>query len=158
MNPVEHEAMRAQLALAAAGTLQENQLSAVLQHTAGCELCRRELDMWGTYARGLRQLPQPAIPVHLLKRTQLRVLQERESSLERRHYTLMLGAFVVLSWATSVAAWHVARSLVGVRLEVFGINLVGAVPWVLLSSVITWVTAGSAAVALSNNRQTRRSL
>jgi hypothetical protein len=158
MNPVEHEAMRSQLALAAAGALQEDQLSAVLQHTAGCESCRRELDIWGSYARGLRQLPQPAIPVHLLKRTHLRVLQEREKSLERRQYTLMAGALVVLSWVTSFTAWFVARSLVGVTVEVFGINLVGAVPWVVLSFIVTWVTAGSAAVVLSNNRQTRRSL
>jgi hypothetical protein len=158
MSALEHKAMRAQLALAAAGALGEHELSAVLQHAAGCESCRRELDVWGNYASGLRRLPQPTLPAHLLRRTQLRVLQEHETAVERKHYTLMVGALVLLSWATSFAAWFVARSLVGVTLEVFGINLVGAVPWVLLSSILTWVTAGSAAVVLGNHRQTRRSL
>jgi hypothetical protein len=86
------------------------------------------------------------------------VLQDRESSLERRNYALMVGALVLLSWATSFSAWFVARSLVGVTLEIYGINLVGAVPWLLLSSILTWVTAGSAAVVLSSHRHTRRSL
>jgi hypothetical protein len=158
MNAAEHETMRAQLPLAAAGALHEDELSAVLAHVAGCESCRRDLDVWGSYATGLRQLPQPTIPAHLLKRTQLRVLQDRESSLERRNYALMVGALVLLSWATSFSAWFVARSLVGVTLEIYGINLVGAVPWLLLSSILTWVTAGSAAVVLSSHRHTRRSL
>src|SRR5262245_18993176 len=158
MNPVDHEAMRTQLPLAAAGALHEDDLSAVLEHTAGCESCRRELDLWGSYARGLRQLPQPTIPAHLLRRTQVRVLQYQESSREKRQYILMVGAFVLLSWTASIAAWLVTRSLVGVTLEVYGINLVGAVPWILLSSILIWVTTGSAAVVLSNHRHTRRSL
>jgi hypothetical protein len=86
------------------------------------------------------------------------VLQDRENALDRRHHTLLVGAFVLLSWATSFAAWFVARSLVGVTLEVYGINLVAAMPWILLSSVVTWVTAGSAAVVLGNHRHSRRSL
>jgi hypothetical protein len=158
MNQVEHEAMRAQLALAAAGALQEHEVRAVLEHTAGCESCRRELDVWRNYASGLRELPQPKFPAHLLRRTQLQVLRERERSLERRHHTLLVGALVLLSWATSFATWFVARSLVGVTLEVYGLNVVGAVPWILLSSILTWVTAGSAAVVLGNYRHTRRSL
>jgi hypothetical protein len=156
MKPVGHEAMRAQLALAAAGALHEHELSAVLAHTAECESCRRELDLWRSYANGLRQLPQPAIPADLVRRTQMRVLQDRESALERRHYTLMLGALLVFSWATSFAAWYVARSVVGVSVEVYGINLVGAGPWILFSSILTWVTAGSAAMVLASHRHTRR--
>ena len=158
MKNAEHETMRAQLPLAAAGALNEQELSAVLAHATVCDSCRRDLDVWGSYATGLRRLPQPTVPVHLLKRTQLRVLQDRESSLERRNYALMVGALVFLSWASSFAAWFVTRSLVGVTLEVYGINLVGAVPWLLLSSILTWVTAGTAAVALNSHRHTRRSL
>jgi Putative zinc-finger len=155
---IRHESARVQLPLAAAGVLSEDELGAVLEHTATCESCRLELEVWGSYAKGLRQLPQPTISAHLLHRIQRRVLQERESSLERRHDALMVGTLVVLSWATSFAAWFAARSLMGVTLEVFGIDLVGPVPWILLSSVLTWVTAGSAAVVLVNRRDTRRSL
>jgi hypothetical protein len=158
MSKMGHESVRDQLPLAAAGALAQAELRAVLDHTARCESCRRELEVWGSYAKGLRQLPQPTMPAHLLQRTQMRVLQEQEKSLERRHYSLMLGALVVLSWSTSFAAWFVTRSLVGVTLEVFGINLVGAGPWILLSSILTWVTAGSAAVVLVNRRHARRSL
>jgi len=158
MSKMAHESVRTQLPLAAAGALAQKELGVVLEHAAGCESCRSELEVWGSYAKGLRQLPQPMLPAHLLQRTQMRVVQERENSLERRHDALMLGALVALSWATSFAAWFAARSLVGVTLEVFGINLVGAVPWVLFSSILTWVTAGSAAVVLINRRHTRRSL
>lgn len=158
MKRAGHEAVRTQLALAAAGALQEHELSAVLAHATECELCRRELDIWRSYANGLRQLPQPAIPADLVRRTQMRVLQDRESALERRHYALMLGALVLFSWATSFAAWFVARSVVGVSLEVYGIDLVGPVPWILLSSILTWVTAGSAAMVLAKHRHTRRFL
>jgi len=156
MKPVEHEALRAQLPLAAAGALEDRELSAVLDHSAGCESCRRELDLWRSYASGLHQLPQPSIPPGLVRRTQLRVLQDRESALERRNYALLLGALVLFSWATNFAAWFVARSVVDVSLEVYGINLVGPVPWVLLSSILTWVTAGSAAMVLASHRHTRR--
>ena len=156
MKSVEHEALRAQLTLAAAGVLDERELRAVLEHSAGCESCRCELDIWRSYASGLHQLPQPAIPASLVRRTQLRVLQDRESALERRNYALLMGALVVFSWATSFAAWLVARSVVDVSFEVYGINLVSPFPWVLLSSILTWVTAGSAAMLLASHRNTRR--
>src|SRR5262245_3371376 len=101
MNSVDHEAMRTQLPVAAAGAVNGDELTAALAHTAGCESCRRELYLWGSYARGLRQLPQLTIPAHLLRRTQVRVLQYQESSREKRQYILMVGAFVLLSWTAS---------------------------------------------------------
>jgi len=156
MTSVEHDTLRAQFPLAAAGVLDERELRAVLEHSAGCESCRCELDIWRSYASGLHQLPQPAIPASLVRRTQLLVLQDRESAIERRNYALLMGALVVFSWATSLAAWLVARSVADVSFEVYGINLVGPVPWVLLSSILTWVTAGSAAMLLASHRDTRR--
>ena len=68
MTPMEHESMRAQLPLAAAGALGERDAGAVLAHTAGCDSCRRELEVWGSYANGMRQLPQPVIPADLVRR------------------------------------------------------------------------------------------
>ena len=55
----EHEVSRETLTLAAGGALDPEESRRVQQHAETCEACRRELEVWGSYARGLQQLPQP---------------------------------------------------------------------------------------------------
>ena len=57
-----HESIRTKLALAAAGALPDDERRQVDQHARECETCHRELEVWGLYARGLHQLPQPMLP------------------------------------------------------------------------------------------------
>lgn len=155
-NPGDHDRLREQIALAAAGALSQVELKTLMEHAAGCEACRRELELWGSYAGGLRQLPQPSIPGDLFARTYRRVLEERAATVERRHNTWMIGALGLLSWVSSFVTWIVVRALTGGTVEVLGTNLVEAGPWILLSTLLTWITAGSAAVALGSQRHTRR--
>ena len=152
----EHESIRAQLALAAAGVLGRDEMRQLEQHARECETCRRELEVWGLYVRGLQQLPQPEFPANLFARTHGRVLHEREQAMERKRNSWLLGALAAYSWAISFAVWAVARTLTHGSLEFFGTNLLSAGPWILISGVSTWVTAGAAAVMLGRRNQMRR--
>jgi hypothetical protein len=151
----KHETNRAKLALAAAGALSNEELLEVEQHARECQICRRELEVWGVYTRGLGQLPQPTLPVGLVARTQARVLRERADAADRRRSGLMLGALAVFSWATSFAVWSVARAVTGGVLEVFGMNLVSAWPWFLVSSMTASITAAAVAATLSRRGERR---
>ena len=153
----QHAWVRSQLPLAAAGTLGSDELSKLLHHAGKCESCRRELELWGSYATGLRQLPQPVIPADLIFRTHRAVLKSRAEAIDRRTNGLMLCALAVFSWVISFAFWIVVRAVTGGTWELLGTNIVAAGPWLLFSSMLTWSTAGVAAVALSQ-RQARRFL
>lgn len=152
----DHESIRAQLALAAAGGLEQEELRQIEQHARECESCRRELEVWGLYASGLRQLPQPEFPPDLLARTQAAVLLGREQAIERKRNGWMFCALAAYSWATSIAVWIVARTITGGSLEILGTNLLSAGPWFLISFALSWFTAGVAAVTLGSRHQIRR--
>jgi hypothetical protein len=86
------------------------------------------------------------------------VLKNRTEAIERRTNGLMLGALAVFSWVISFAFWIVVRALTGGTWELLGTNIVDAGPWLLFSSMLTWITAGVAAVTLGSQRQARRFL
>jgi hypothetical protein len=110
------------------------------------------------YARGLKELPQPVLPADLILRTEAAILREHEVAAGRRRDRLMLAALAVFSWVISLAFWALARALTGGVLDVFGTNWVSAGPWFLVSTVVTWITAGTAAVTLGHRREIRRVL
>ena len=155
-NNDRHEWIREQLPLAAAGALSSDESTEVMQHAARCDSCRSELELWGSYATGLRQLPQPVVPADLFYRTRRRVIESRAEALERRRNALMLGALVVFSWVTSFGSWVLVRALTGGTLELLGTNVVDAGPWMVISTTLTWLTAGVAAVTLGNQGHSRR--
>jgi len=70
----------------------------------------------------------------------------------------MLCSLAAYSWVVAFSAWIVARTLTGGTLEVFGTNLVDVGPWILTSWVLTWITAGVAAVTLGRRNPARRVL
>ena len=153
-----HESIRAKLALAASGALGQEEWLQVEQHTRECQACRRELELWTLYARELRHLPQPVFPQDLLARTQARVLHANESRVEGRRNSWMVFGLVGYSWVVAISVWMVVRALTGGTLEVFGTNWVAAGPWILTSSLLSWITAGAAAVTLVTRHPARRAL
>ena len=144
----EHEFVRAMLALAAADALDPTEQRRVDQHAWECDLCRKDLETWAAYAQSLRKLPQPAAPAGMVQRTQARILQERTPAENRRTSELMLGALAIFGWGSGWAFWTVARAIIGGSL----------LTWLLASTVLVWMTAGTAAVMLGRSGQMRRSL
>jgi anti-sigma factor RsiW len=150
----EHESIRAMLALYAADALDPGERRRVEQHSGACEICRRELLAWDSYARGLPQLPQLLAPPGLMERTWIRIVQQREAAAARRRENAMLALLAVFGWAVSFATWTVIRALAGGPVYVLGANVVSGVSWFLLSTVFAWTTAAAAAAMLG--RRVRR--
>lgn len=151
-----HEAVARLLPLAAAGTLDIDEQRRLEEHARDCAACRRELETWSAYAQGLRSLPQPAIPARLMERTRARLLQEHAAAADRRWDELMLGALALFAWTVGLTFWFVARLVTGGELMVMGANLVRFGTWSAGSTVLVWLTAAVAAVALGRRRRELR--
>ena len=158
----EHESIQAMLALAAAGALDPVELARVQQHAESCEMCRREFNVWSSYARGLSELPQPAVPVGLLERTRARILElsedQREASAAQRREALILAALGLFGWVASLTTWTLLRILSGGGLQVFGLDLVSGATWPLASTVFAWMTAATAVAMLGRRSELARTL
>ena len=152
----EHESIRAKLLQAAAGLLDSEETRQVEHHVHGCEACRQELNNWSFYTERLRQLPQPSAPAGLVERTQARILREYAPSAPHQRNDLMLSALALLGWITSLAAWVVLSALTGGVLNLAGVNLLDALTWFAISTVLAWVTAGAAAAILRSHGMSRR--
>ena len=146
----EHESIQAMLPLAAADALDPAELAQVQRHAESCETCRRELQTWSVYARGLSELPQPEAPVGLLERTRARVIErrkaQREASAAQRREVLILVALGVFGWVAGLAAWTLLR--------IFS----GGVTWPLLSNVLALTTAATAVAMLGRRNEIARTL
>lgn len=102
-------------------------------------------------------MPQPAVPPQLLERTRQRVLQERTAKADRRWEELMLGSLALFAWTVGLTFWFVARVVTGGELMVMGANLVRFGTWTAGSTVLVWLTAAVAALALGRRRRELRS-
>ena len=153
----DHEKIRTQVALAAAGALSQDESVQVQRHLKECETCRREFEIVGSYAGGLRQLPQPTIPADLVARTQARILVTRAGVTNHGDAAMFVG-MAVLSWVMTLSTWVAIRMLAGGSLNVLGTNLLSPAPWFLTSFAVTSATAGVAALMLRSRREARRTL
>jgi hypothetical protein len=152
----EHESMREFLALAAGGALDEEQQRRLDEHARECPICRHELEIWSAYSQGLRRLPQPPAPGQLMERTRARVLQERATAAERRWNDLMLGALALFAWTVGLSFWFLLRIFTGGELVIMWANLVRLGTWSVWSTVLVWLTAAAAALALGKRRRELR--
>jgi len=152
----EHEAMRELLALAAAGVLDAGDQRRLAAHGQECSACRRELEIWSAYADGLHALPQPPLPAQLVERTRARILQERATVADRRWDDLMLGALALFAWTVGLSFWFLLRVFTGGALMIMGTNLVQLGTWSVASTVLVWLTAAAAALALGRRRRELR--
>ncbi|HLY20748.1 MAG TPA: zf-HC2 domain-containing protein [Bryobacteraceae bacterium] len=148
-----HESIKELLALAAGGALDAPEQRRLEEHARECPACRRELEIWSAYSQGLHQLPQPAAPAQLVERTRARVWQERASAADRRWDEMMLGALALFAWTVGLTAWFVARIFTGGALVFLGTNLVRFGTWSAISTVLVWLTAAVAALALGKRRR-----
>ena len=153
----EHESVRKLLPLAVAGALEFKELRRVEQHAHACESCSHELETWKRYAHALRQLPQLSVPPGLLERTHSRILQHGAATGDRAN-SILLGAIAIFGWAAGLTLWVLARGLTGGVVNILGINLVSPQSCLLLSAVLTWITATASAVAVVRHSDTRSTL
>ena len=151
-----HEQIRALLPLAAFGLLSREETILVDQHVRACGDCRHELDSWGTIAIGLKHLPQPAVPVHLIVCTQVGILREHDGSDNTRIRIIAFVGLSLLSWVVNLLMWKLAQELSGGRFDVLGMNLVAAGPWFLVSFVVCGTAAIAAAISLKEFSSDRR--
>jgi anti-sigma factor RsiW len=152
----EHECMRELLTLAAAGALDAQEQRRLQEHVRDCPACRRELEVWSGYSQSLRQLPQPPVPAQLMERTRARLIEERAAAADRRWDELMLGALALFAWTVGLTFWFIARIVTGGELVIMGANLVRLGTWSAGSTVLVWLTAAVAAVALGKRRRELR--
>jgi predicted anti-sigma-YlaC factor YlaD len=152
----EHESVRELLALAASGALDIGEQRWLEEHARECPACRRELEIWSGYSQSLRRLPQPAVPAQLMERTRTRLVQEHAAAADRRWDELMLGALALFAWTVGLTFWFVARIVTGGELVIMGANLVRFGTWTAGSTVLVWLTAAVAAVALGRRRRELR--
>jgi len=152
----EHDAMRELLALAAAGALDAAEQRRLDQHAAACPDCRRELETWSIYAQSLQWLPQPSVPAQLVERTRARILQERATAADSRWDELMLAGLALFAWTVGLTIWLVLRLFTGGALMVMGTNLLQLGTWSAVSTVLVWLTAAAAALALGKRRRELR--
>jgi len=153
-----HEQIRTLLPLAASGSLSREEMRSVEQHARECQDCRRELDVWGSYARGLSHLPQPELPAHLIARTEARILREQERATEKQSSFLLFGGLAALSWLVNFLTWEIAQSITGGKFNLIGLNLVAPVPWFLFSFLICSTSTIAVAVSVKHYRGQGRSL
>lgn len=144
------------LPLAAAGALDAPQQRRLEEHARACLSCRRELEIWSGYTQGLRQLPQPPIPANLMERTRARLMQQNAVTADRRWDALMLAALALFAWTVGLTFWFVARIVTDGELLVMGANLVRFGTWSAGSTVLVWLTAAVAALALGKRRRELR--
>ncbi len=151
-----HESIRELLPLAACGALDALEQRRLEEHARECAACRRELETWNAYAQALRQIPQPALPAQLMERTRARLWQEQAAAAGRRWDEFMLGALALFAWTVGLTVWFVLRILTGGTLVVMGANLVRFGTWSAASTVMVWLTAAVAALALGKRRHELR--
>ena len=147
------------LPLAAAGALEIEEQRRLREHARACPACRRELEIWSGYSQALGRLPQPPLPAQLMERTRALLIKEYAAAADRRWDALMLGALALFAWTVGLTFWFVARIITGGELVVMGANLVRFGTWTAGSTVLVWLTAAVAALALGRRRnELRRAL
>jgi anti-sigma factor RsiW len=152
----EHASIRELLSLAAAGVLAPEEQRRVEQHTAVCDSCRRQLEIWQSYSRELVRLPAPVAPKHLAERTCARILQQRATAADRRWDDIVLAILVLFGWTVTLVTWILFRLFTGGLLSVVEYGFVRIVIWSGASTVFAWLTAAVAAVMLGSQRRATR--
>jgi anti-sigma factor RsiW len=149
----EHDKLRDQLSLAAAGTLPPAEEHRVLQHAESCDECAAELAEWRMLTRGLRRLPTPQPRGEVVQRAltlaTIRLNEEAEYRSNRR----VLAFVVAFAWILTLASWPVFHMLTsGVLLRLDPRFNPTWLSFAALSCFL-WATGGVAAVLLARQRQ-----
>lgn len=95
------------LALSAAGLLDACEERIVRQHARECPACAARLAEFADLAAGLRQLPMPVAPPHLMAQVPRRMAEYADA----RQAAWIAASVSVLAWTTAVAGWYFLRQV-----------------------------------------------
>ena len=154
----EHESIRELLPLAVAGALEADEQRRLDAHVRECPECARDLEVWSAYAQAMRRLPQPAVPPQLTERTRARIWRERAAAADRMWNDFTLVALALFAWTVGLTFWFLLRVFTGGALVFMGANLVRIGAWSAISTILVWLTAAVAALALGKRRRQLRSV
>jgi len=107
----EHEKIRKQLPLAAAGALDAEEQRQLDEHLRGCAACAAEAERWTELAGALRRLPTPQPSPALVERVRARAQAELAAHAEERWDYQVMAFLVLFSWTLVLASWPIVRLL-----------------------------------------------
>jgi predicted anti-sigma-YlaC factor YlaD len=117
---IDHEKARALLPRLMAGTLSENQETALLAHLKSCSDCSRRLESWQRLTGVLRERREPSLPPAAVARIAALARARRREVLEERRQLWPLVSMALFGWLLVLATlplWQLAasglRSLIG---------------------------------------------
>jgi len=141
----EHETVRNWLALSAAGLLECGEERRVHEHAARCAECAAELEDYALLSAGLRALPAPQPPDHLVTRTAALLLVEAD----RRQASYFAAGASILVFVLALAIGQTLRMLLGDE---------AAFVWVIVATVSSLFGAAAALVLTAARRRFERSI
>jgi anti-sigma factor RsiW len=152
----EHDKLREELSLAAAGALRDDEEQRVLRHAESCADCAAELAEWQSITGGLRRLPTPQPRGEVVERAVARAAIRFAEEAEYRSNRKIMFSLVAFAWVLTLASWPVFRIVSGGVLDWFDPRFNQT--WVSFAALtlFLWATGGVAAVFLAQRRRTER--
>jgi anti-sigma factor RsiW len=153
----EHQHIREQMSLAAAGALDASEERELSQHLANCTECSAEFEGWRELGAGLRRLPTPQAPAALVERTRAQLVAITIERREQRSTRRTMAWLILFAWTTVLATWPVLRLVSSGAASALDLNFVQTWHVLIGITIFGWVAAGAAAVFLGlRHRQERR--
>ena len=91
-----------------------------------------------------------------MERTRVRIIESHTAAAARRTDVLMLATLSLFCWIAFLVVWVLIHTLTRGVWNVLGINLASLPVWSLISMLLNWITAGTAAVMLGHRGNVRR--
>jgi anti-sigma factor RsiW len=157
-NMNEHEKLREQLSLAAAGALGVDEEQRVLQHAATCAECAAELEQWRLLTGSLRRLPTPQPRGEVVERAIARAALRLNEEIEQRASRRVMIFLLAFAWILTLASWPVYRFASSDVLVWIDPRFNQAWMSFAVVTVFLWATGGIAAVLLAQRRHSERKM
>jgi len=141
----DHETVRSWLALSAAGLLDPGEERRVREHAAQCAVCAAELEDYAGLSEGMRSLPAPLPPPHLVSRTTALMLAE----VDRRQASYLAGGAAILAFLLALAVGQLLRMTLGDQ---------AGWAWTICAAMSSLFGAAAALVLTAARRRFERSI
>lgn len=157
-NMSDHEHIRSQMPLAAAGALDADEERELSVHLSECSDCSAEFEKWRELGAGLRRMPTPQAPAAMVERVRVTLMTQVYAQAEQRSNRRMLAWLVLFGWTTTLATWPILRLVSHDAASWLNVSFVHTY-WVLIGiTVLGWLAAAIAAGLLGARHRYERRL